>query len=430
VEENDSPFFTGEIVDTTRAGQDSAKVNYGNYVFGDSDNISDTTRAALFNPVDNLDENGDYKVNKYKISFSPDLIYANAGFSSLYGLQGNTVISFSDVLGDHRLIGITSLQIDLKNSDYGLAYYYLPSRINYGVEAFHTAEFVFLQRGFRDYLYRFRNFGAVVSMSYPLNRFYRIDAGLSYLNVSQDNLDDPNEVAQDVDYIIPTLSFIHDNVLYGYTSPVDGTRYRFNVFGSPGFTQKEYSFYSVISDYRTYFLFGTDYSFAFRLSGGYSGGANPQRFFIGGIDNWINRRFAHGGIPINSASDFAFLTEAVPLRGFDYAQQIGTKYALMNMEFRFPLIRYLVTGALPILFSNILGTAFIDVGSAWTVNEDLRFFERNINNDVQARDLLMGTGFGARIFFLYFLLRFDVAWAYYVDGFSSPRFYFSLGADF
>jgi hypothetical protein len=42
----------------------------------------------------------------------------------------------------------------------------------------------------------------------------------------------------------------------------------------------------------------------------------------------------------------------------------------------------------------------------------------------------MGTGLGARIFFLYFLLRFDVAWAYQVDNFSAPKYYISLGADF
>ncbi len=429
-QDSNSIFFTGEFVDTTKSYSDSLKNSYNNYVFGGNANNTDSTKHLEFNPADNFDQNGNYKVNKYKISFSPDLIYANAGFSSLYGLQGNTIISFSDVLGNHRLIGVTSLQIDLKNSDYGLAYYYLPGRLDYGVEAFHTAEFVFLSRGFRDYLYRFRNYGAVLSMSYPINRFYRVDAGLSWLNVSQDNLDDPNEPTQKVDYIIPGLSFTHDNVLYGYTSPVDGTRYRFDVFGNPGMTHKQYSFYSVKGDYRTYFLMGTDYSFAFRLSGGVSGGNNPQRFFIGGIENWINRRFAHGGIPINSASDFAFLTEVLPLRGFDYAERIGTKFGLMNMEFRFPLIRYLVTGALPILFSNILGTAFVDMGTAWTNNDQLRLFERNVSNNIVSKDLLMGTGVGARIFFLYFLLRFDVAWAYYVDHFSSPRFYFSLGADF
>ena len=125
-----------------------------------------------------------------------------------------------------------------------------------------------------------------------------------------------------------------------------------------------------------------------------------------------------------------FLTPVLPLRGFDYAQEIGTKYGLLNLELRFPLIRYLVTGPLPILFSNIFGVAFVDMGAAWNNNHQLRFFERNSDGNVISKDLLMGTGFGARIFFLYFLTRFDVAWAYNVRGFSTPKFYFSLGYDF
>ena len=345
-------------------------------------------------------------------------------------LLGSTVISFSDVLGNHRLIGETSLQIDLKNSDYGLSYFYLPGRINYGIQAFHTARFVYLSRGLGSDLFRFRNYGAVLSLSLPLNKFYRVDGGLSFLNVSRENLDNTNEEGEKTSYLIPTVSFIHDNVLYGYTAPVDGTRYRFDFLGNPGLTDKKLSFYSLIGDYRTYFRFWTDYSFAFRLSGGYSGGRNPQRFFIGGTDNWINRSFATNDIPLESASDFAFLTAALPLRGFDYAEQIGSKYALLNAELRFPLIRYLITGALPLFFSNIIGTAFVDVGSAWNKSHDLKFFERDKMGNVVSKDLLMGTGVGARVFFLYFLLKFDMAWAYDVHSFSKPKFYISLGADF
>jgi len=425
-------IYTGAYIDSTRIYGDSVQIDFNNYVFGHFDDPKDTVKEEQpqFNLTDNLDKQGDYKVNMYKITFSPDIIYANAGYSSLYGLLGTTVISFSDVLGNHRIIGLTSLQVDLKNSDYGLAYYYLPERVNYGFEAFHTARFVFLSRGFFSNLFRFRNYGAVGSISYPLNRFYRIEAGLSWLNVSSENLDNPAEETEKVSYIIPSASFVHDNVLWGYTAPVEGTRYRFDVFGNPGLNDDKLSFYSMLGDYRTYFRFGDDYSFAFRLSGGYSGGANPQRFFIGGIDNWINRTFATTDIPLESASDFAFLTPALPLRGFNYAERIGTKYGLMNLEFRYPLIKYLLTGALPILFSNIYGVAFADIGSAWDNTKTLRFFERNENGNVVSKDLLMGTGLGARIFFLYFLLRFDVAWAYDVKGFSQPKYYISLGADF
>lgn len=411
---------------------DSIQIDFGSYVFGDdaAKVPQDSVVNEKFQLTDNLDQQGDYIVNRYKITFSPDLVYANAGYNTLYGLIGTTVISFSDVLGNHRLIGVTSLQIDLKNSDYGLAYYYLPERINYGIEMFHTARFVFLSRREGVNLFRFRNFGAVGSASYPLNRFYRLDMGLSWLNLSSENLDNPNVETEKISYIIPSVSIVHDNVLWGYTSPVDGTRYRFDLFGNPGFGKKKFSFFSLVGDYRTYFRMGTDYSFGLRFSGGYSGGNNPQRFFIGGIDNWINRTFATNDIPVESASDFAFLTAALPLRGYNYAEQIGTKYALLNMELRFPLIKYLLTGALPILFSNVLGVAYIDVGSAWNDTKKLRFFQRDQFNNVVSKDLLIGTGLGARIFLLYFLVRFDVAWAYNVDGFSKPKYYISLGADF
>lgn len=427
-------FFTGNYVDTTKVYGNNIQIDFGNYVFGkDSVLVSDSLKelsGEKIRPVNNLDENGNYYVNKYKITFSPDLIYANAGYSTLYGLLGTTVLSFSDVLGNHKIIGLTSLQIDLKNSDYGLAYYYLPKRINLGIEMFHTARFVYLTRGFSDNLFRFRNLGISGSASYPINRFYRIDAGLSWLNLSSENLDDPSEPTDKVSYVIPSASFVHDNVLWGYTSPVDGTRYRFDLLGNPGIGKTNLSFYSILGDYRTYWRFWNDYSFAFRLSGGYSGGANPQRFFIGGIENWINRNFASTTIPLESASDFAFLTPALPLRGFDYAEQIGTKYSLLNLELRFPLIRYLLTGALPFLFSNVVGVVFADIGTAWNRNQDLKFFEKDINNNIVSRDLLMGTGVGARLYLLYFLVRFDVAWAYNVDKFSSPKFYISIGADF
>jgi len=44
--------------------------------------------------------------------------------------------------------------------------------------------------------------------------------------------------------------------------------------------------------------------------------------------------------------------------------------------------------------------------------------------------MLVGTGFGARTFLLFFLVRFDVAWAYDFDSFSKPKYYFSIGVDF
>ena len=287
-----------------------------------------------------------------------------------------------------------------------------------------------LLRGISSNLFRYRNYGLIGIASYPLDRFYRFDVGLSWLNIRSENLDDISEKPDVGSFIVPSASFVHDNILWGYTSPIQGTRYRFDVLGNLGINNARQRFISFLGDYRTYFRFFTDHSLAIRLSGGISEGKNPQRFFIGGVDYWINRTYATTEVPIESASDFAFLTAALPLRGYNYAEQIGTRYALMNIELRFPLIRYLLTGGLPLLFSNIQGVLFIDAGSAWSKSNKLQLFKKDENNKLVTDDLLVGTGAGARIFFLYFLLRFDVAWAYNIEGFSKPKFYFSLGADF
>jgi Tol biopolymer transport system component len=430
-----SHIYTGQVVDTTTAKSDSSKIDYSNYIFGTNvyakqDSAELAQKQKKFNLTDNLDENGNYKVNPYKISFSPDIIYANAGYNTIYGLMGTTVLSFSDVLGNHRLIGQTSLQIDLKNSDYGLTYASLGGRVNFSVSGYHTARFVYLQRGSVANLFRFGNYGAAISLSYPINKFYRVETALAYMNLVQENLDNNAEQSQKASFVVPSFSVIHDNILWGYISPIDGTRYRLDILGNPGIGNTRLSFASFLGDYRTYFKINSDYTFAVRLSGGYSVGGNPQRFFLGGVDNWINRKFATQEVPIESISDFAFLTAAVPLRGYDYAQRIGTKYTLLNLEFRFPLIRYFITGALPLFFSNIQGVMFFDAGATWNNTGDLKLFGRDSNGSIVTNDLLMGTGVGARIIIFSFLLRYDVGWGYNVKGFTSPTHYLSIGIDF
>lgn len=415
--------------------KDSTKKDYSRYIFGDNDilSVSSTTpkdtidREKLFS--ENLDDNGNFLVNRYKISFSPDIVYANAGFSTYYGLLGTTVLSFSDMLGNHRLIGVTSLQIDLKNSDYGLAYYYLPKRVDIGVEAFHTARFVYLTKNNNSDLHRFRNFGAILSASYPLSRFYRLDVSFSFLNVSSENLDSVNDPKQNSAYYVPSVSFVKDNTFFGYTSPIEGNRYRISLFGDIGLSDSKRSFYSFTFDFRQYYRFFFDNSFAIRFSGGYSGGGNPQRFFLGGTDSWVNREFATGDIPLDNPSDFAFLTPALPMRGYDYAQQIGTRYSLVNLELRLPVIRYLVTGPLPLLFSNVLGVAYVDAGTAWNDDNKLQLFRKDSGGKTLTKDLLLGTGYGFRMYFI-FLWRMDIAWSYDLKNFSEPKYYFSLGLDF
>jgi outer membrane protein assembly factor BamA len=174
-----------------------------------------------------------------------------------------------------------------------------------------------------------------------------------------------------------------------------------------------------------------EFIFVYRLSGGISMGSNKQNFLLGGTEGWLNYRLATNEIPIHNVEDFAFLTQVLPLRGYDYAQEIGTRFAVANMEFRFPLLKYLIFGALPIGFANILGAAFVDMGSAWSDDPSWRAFGTDTNNgETITKDLLIGTGLGSRIILFGLPLRIVVAWRFNWSGFSEPYYYFSLGGDF
>lgn len=421
---------TGNIVDTSNTFSEIARQNFTNYIFNEKFVSKETAQSDtnLFS-YDRRDSLGNFIINKYKINFSPDIVYANAGFSTFYGLLGTTVLAFSDMMGDHQIIGITSLNVDLKNSDYGLAYFYLPERTDFSFQAFHTARFLIQERNRFYYLYRYRNYGTFFSASYPIDKFYRIEGGFSWLNVRRDNLDIYEEPPQTLSLLIPSASFVHDNSLWEYTAPSRGTRYNFTIFGVPPLKKNAFSFGTVTGDYRTYFKFWKEYSLTLRLSSGVSFGRNPQKFMMGGTENWINYQFEENRIPIESAEDFLFLTPVLPLRGYNYSQRLGTKYALMNLEFHFPLIKLLVTSTLPLLFQNIRGVAFLDIGSAWNKNSDFRGTIRDAYGNVFTKDLLIGTGFGTRVFLFGFLLKLDFAWNYNLVNFSDMKFYLSLGTD-
>jgi Tol biopolymer transport system component len=421
--------------DSTQVYGENIKIDFKNYVFTETfpkDTLYAANRSGLFKPKDNLDTSGNFKSHKYKLSFSPDIIYGNAGYSTFYGVQGSTIMLFSDMLGNHEILFETNLLLDLKNSDYLLAYLYLPHRIDYGIVGFHSARFLILDNPEgRSNLYRFRNYGIQLMVSRPFDKFNRLDLSLTWNNLSRENIDETTlGDIQERTLILPSISYVHDNVLWGPTAPNNGSRSNLTLYASPKVSTQSLSFYTFLWDHREYLKFWSDYVFAYRLAGGISGGANPQKFFIGGTEGWINRTFENDQIPIEDVEDFAFLTPGLPLRGFNYNAKNGTKYALVNAELRFPLIKYLVTGALPILFQNIVGVAFLDVGSAWTENKAYRAFVKDQYGQTVTQDLLIGTGIGARMYFLVFLVRLDIAWQFNWQGFSEPRYYISIGPDF
>jgi Tol biopolymer transport system component len=409
------------------------EIDFSNYVFEGTYNEEvpkDSTIQTMPEITGNVDENGKFLVNRYKLNFSPDIIYGAAGYDTFYGVSGSTIMAFSDMLGDHQIIFVTNLLLDLKNSDYGLAYYYLANRIDWGFAAFHSARFVFLRDIYGESLYRFRTYGGSVSAYYPVDRFRRLEFDLTWYSISKENLDRIEAPIANRNILVPGFSYVYDTILWGFLSPLTGTRYRFNVFGTPKLGREGLSFVNVTADYRHYIRLGDWTSLAFRFSGGGSFGPNPQKFIVGGVDYWINPTFEGGYIPLDNPEDYIFLQTGLPLRGYNYNARIGSRYALFNFEFRYPLFAFLQAGPLPLGLQSLGGAFFLDAGSAWDNERDFVAFTKDAEGRTVTRDLLVGMGTGARIYFLVFLLRLDVAWAWNYNAFSPPKYYFSLGADF
>lgn len=412
-------------------------VDLSHYVFGKYQprNKRKSPREIEIPEEKSRDESGKYKVRKYKIKFSPDYVTGAAGYNTFFGLQGYTALAFSDLLGDHQIFLTTNLWADLRNSDFALQYYYLKRRLNIGVGGYHL---VYL---FNDYWYgfmRYENFGGVITASYPFNRYNRLDMSLLSFNVALEYLDFPIPTDR-VNTVIPEASYTHDNVLWGLRwgilAPVSGSRYKFTLRASPDIGKNSRDFRTLEFDYRKYFMLSPKYQFAVRMTAGASFGRNSQQYFLGGVDNWINRKF-NGDLRIQRIDDVFFSQFITPLRGAYYYSRIGNRFFLTNLEFRFPLIEYLKLGFPPISLFNIRGNLFLDVGSAWYNQGDwyslssFRGTYQNSRGQTAFRDLAAGYGIGARVYFIGFLLRYDLAWPLDYDRSGKPIHYISLGLDF
>ena len=411
--------------------------DYSRYVFG-SYRTSEPPKKPknITLPEEKLvDENGDYRARKYKIKFSPDIVTGAAGYNTFFGVQGYASFAFSDLLGDHKIFLNASLWADLRNSTFSVLYYYLKRRINFGIGGYHL---VYLISDYYFSAIRYRNYGTVFIVSYPFNRYKRLDFNLIWDNVNLEYLDFYSDV-QKVNTVLPEVQYVHDNVLWGFQwgvlAPVSGSRYNLSARFSPKYNDTSLEFTTFKLDYRRYFMLSQKYQFAVRGYFGASFGKNATRFFLGGMDNWINYKYVDQR-RLGSIQDVFYSDYITPLRGAIYYEREGNRFFLMNLEFRFPLIEYLQLGLPPIGIFNIRGSAFLDIGSAWQQSGDIwnldgfRGVSRLPNGQKQFQDLVSGYGIGARVYFLGILLRFDVAWPnnYFRSG--KPMYYWSLGLDY
>lgn len=364
----------------------------------------------------------------YKISFSPDIILGTAGYDTYFGVQGQTQMLFSDLMGNHQIYVAANLLLSLKNSDFYVAYGYLPKLIDYEFSAFHTARFL---RDFdnQDVINRYRYYGAGAKAYLPFSTFDRMEFGTTLLATSSEAIDPPSGNSSTRFHIVPELRYVHDDAVWGVgTAPADGGRYYVALEGTPKLGTNSLGFATLTTDYRRYFALSDYVSFVTRFGGGASFGPNPQNFFIGGTDNWLNAQFRNDILPYASPEDLYFLKGIYPLRGFQVNELNGTRYFVTNVELRFPLLFALFASQKNQFVQGIMTSIFFDMGGAWT--DEFIATKRNSNGERVPNNLLMSTGIGLRTIFLGYPIRFDVAWKNLYHTYSKPQYLISLGYDF
>ncbi len=396
----------------------------------DSSGAPPISVAALLDSAElALPDTAEFTTRQYRTRFSPDFVsrptigYARDNFGR--GFFGGTAIQLSDILGNQVLTFAGSVNGRISEAQVFTAYANLSRRLNWAAGLSQTPYYFydgavqdFSDPNFDAIIYRLRRFvvrEAFGQTAFPLNRFKRIEAGTRLVSINEATLNIVNAYqpftgaylgsydslsdGSTSTFVQPSLALVFDNSLFGYTSPFYGRRYRFEASQAIGGWQ----FTQYLADYRRYDQLGLPFfNFATRLFFLGRFGPNDREFpiFLGNTE--LIRGYTYGSFQRNECNTSSGLCTQLD-------QLVGSRVAVANAELRFPLVRSLSLGVLPIGFPPIEGALFFDAGMAWNDDGDLRW-SRTAADPSNVRAPVTSYGVGIRANLLGFLiLRVDYA---------------------
>jgi len=194
-------------------------------------------------------------------------------------------------------------------------------------------------------------------------------------------------------------AFVGDSSVFGFLSPVRGTRYRYEISALSG----DLKFQTALADWRKYY-FKNPVTFALR---GIYYGRYGQDAETGQISPlYIGQDSLIHGYNINSIG----LDECVQTPGSTscpvFDRLIGSRIAVANAEVRVPLVGTKQFG----LFSGFVPTelfGFVDAGAAWSQEESVKV--RFARNNATDRVPVVSAGAGIRLLLAYIPLEFYAA---------------------
>ncbi|GMR25052.1 MAG: hypothetical protein BMS9Abin39_0328 [Ignavibacteria bacterium] len=275
---------------------------------------------------------------KYKKQYALDFAQSVVTTDPIFGTRGGGVLSFSDLLGDDRyqllFYNNANVQSDFfKSFNIILFRSNLGKRVNYGYGVFHLSGRRYDLRDPDQFFFE-RTFGGSFVLSYPISKFKRIETSITLRNSDKEIV--TNIIERKALLLTNTISFVHDNSLWGRTGPVSGSRAIFILGYTSDIKFSNVNYFSVVADYRYYARVALTTLFAFRAALFYNEGKEARRYIIGGT--W-------------------------DLRGYPRFSIRAKQIWFTSLEFRFPLINQLNI-RFPIFslgFFGIRGAFFFDM---------------------------------------------------------------------
>ena len=390
--------------------------------------------GLLKNPLFGLPEQTEFPESSYKPKLSLDYVSSPTiavgvdRFGTYSG--GGVTLFWTDMLGYHTVATMLQTSNRLKDAAALVGYQNTEHRLNWGAVVQRMPYVVGgYAAGFGDYygepayieqeeLYWQINYDFSGFISYPFNPVRRLElsTGFSLIDFDHEVITqafsaiDGTQLSRDVQklpsgksiyFYTTSLALIYDSSLFGATGPILGQSYIMEFSPTIG----NIYYYSVLADYRRYFMPVKPFTLAFRILhyGRYGRDAEDNRLWplYIGYDSLVR------GYDYYTFSQDEYING----QGLDQNRLYGSKMLIGNVELRFPLFRVLgigkgYYGVFPVDF-----VAFYDIGTAWWDHGYSIHFSEAIRNPISS------AGVGLRVNVFGFL----VLGVNYVKPFDRPN---------
>jgi Tol biopolymer transport system component len=334
----------------------------------------------------------------YHFNLSTDLFYPLLFYSTADGLYTAIFWQGSDMLGDHQLGFLTE-------------YYSDPDFLNF--QTYYTfkklrPQFVIGTQVNKDSYYddnndliKTRQWGRELLMSYPFDRFNRVELGLHSTDLWKKNRTQDDLITKDLQNAY-SVSLVTDMSTGEMFDLMRGKRTNFTFYQARKVLGGTIEFNDYLLDTQCYATLAKNHILAWRLLGRFSEGKDADTFNLGGSD-------AVRGIPSDAFSN--------------------NRIMVLNTEYRFmiiPNINYHMWYILPdFYFKSLQGVLFVDTGLGYNTRDEFR------NQKISSLKTGVGVGIRLDTFILEgFAFVFRLDYAKRTDAKDKGVVYFTLGPSF